>query len=92
MSASLLRSILKRKFIFNVLSLVFIDMISRKAKLTHPGGRGVGSGFLQEPTGSFKLVVLRLELDGGQPDLLAVGVGLERQGKDTSRRRHVTLA
>jgi hypothetical protein len=38
---------------------------------------------------SRKLVVLRLELDRGQPDLLRVGVRLKSQRQDASRGRNV---
>ena len=45
----------------------------------HPGCGGAVSSPSQQPPGPLVLVVLALQLDGGQPDLLAVRVGLEGQ-------------
>ena len=37
------------------------------------------------------LVVLGFELDGSEPNVLAVGVGLEGERKDLTGRLHVAL-
>ena len=49
------------------------------------------SGTVKQLTGAFVLIVLRLELDGGEPDLLAVRVCLEGEGEDASGCRDITL-
>ena len=46
---------------------------------------------MQQSPGSLKLVVLALQFDGSQPNLLAVGVGLESQRQDTASSWHITL-
>jgi hypothetical protein len=68
-------------------------LICQKKQLRspYPGSRRRVAGLVKQPTRALKLVVFRLELDGCQPDFLAVGVGLESQSQNTSRCRHVTL-
>lgn len=43
----------------------------------HPGGGGTAPRLGQQPPGPLVLIVLGLQLHGRQPDLLAVGVGLQ---------------
>ena len=54
------------------------------------GGR-IGARARQETPRSFVLVVLTLQLDGRQPDLLAVRVRLEGEREDAARGGHVVL-
>ncbi len=45
----------------------------------HPGGGGAAAGLGQQPARSLVLVILRFQLHGSQPDLLAVGVSLTQR-------------
>ena len=59
--------------------------------VTYPGGGRRVTGLVQQSPRSLKLVVFALQLDGRQPDLLAVGVGLESQRQDAASSRYVAL-
>lgn len=53
----------------------------------HPGGGGAAAGLGQQPARSLVLVILRFQLDGSQPDLLAVGVSLTQREKQRGGMR-----
>lgn len=52
---------------------------------------GTCSGLLQQSPGSLVLSVLTLQFNSCQPDVLAVGVGLESQGQNGPGSRNVSL-
>jgi len=66
-----------------------LDKIKRKT--THASGGGAGSGAVQQSPSSFIFIVFWLELDGSQPDVLAVRVRLKCQRQDTSSVDDVAL-
>ena len=59
--------------------------------MTYPGSGCRITGLVQQSPGALKLVIFALQFDGSQPDLLAVGVGLESQRQDAASSWHVTL-
>ena len=56
-----------------------------------PGSTSTGPGLLQQQPSSLILPILTLQLDGSQPDVLAVWVVLEGQGEDGASSRNITL-
>jgi len=72
-------------------SLYWRDKPSIQHYGTYAGSRGAGPGAVQQSSGSFIFIVLWLQFNGSQPDVLTVGVCLERQRQNTPSIHHVTL-
>lgn len=54
-------------------------LLSHSHTHTHPSCWGTAASLGQQSTGSFILIILRLQLDSSQPDLFTVWVSLERK-------------
>ncbi len=65
---------------------LFLYWILMRHTHTHPRSWGTAAGLGQQSTGSFVLIILRLQLDSSQPDLFTVWVSLERKIKKKRNR------